>query len=75
MGEEELAGGVEEGGVEDEAKCEVLAGRGMPYIAALADAGGLLQGPIAGEVLDLREVEDFTIFVGRFYGIQFDYLH
>jgi hypothetical protein len=41
---------------------------------ALADAGGLLNGTIAGELLNFVEVEEFTIAVGRLNRVQrFDF--
>ena len=51
--------------MEDEAEGEVFAGFCFPVVASLADAGGLLQSPIASEVLHLSEVEGFTILVCR----------
>ena len=50
--------------MEHKTEGEVFARRGVPVVAPLADAGGLLQGPIASEVPDLRQVEGFTILVG-----------
>ena len=51
--------------MEHEAEGEVLSRRRLPVIATLPDAGGLLQCPIASEVLYLSEVEGFTILVCR----------
>ena len=46
-----------------QAESEVKAGRGLPMVAALSDTGGLLQVPITSEVLNLVEVEGFTVTV------------
>lgn len=71
----ELPCGHEPDGLEHKAEGEVEARGAVPVVAALAYAGGLLQGPIAGEVLHLSEVEDFTIFVGGLHRVQLDDLH
>lgn len=76
--EAELAFGGEPCGLEDEAEGEVEPRRAVPVVVgravvaalALAYAGGLLEGPIASEVLHLVEGEGFTVLVGGLYGVQ-----
>jgi hypothetical protein len=75
LGELELAVGAEKGRVEHKAEGEVFAGCGLPVVAALANAGSLLQRPITSKVLHLSEVEDFTILICRGHRGQFDNGH
>ena len=65
FGELVLLGWRYEGGFQDEAEGEVFARLGSPVVAPLADAGGLLAGADNGELLGLREVEEFAILVCR----------
>ena len=52
LGEEELAAGFDEGGIEHEAKCKVTVIFRFPTVAALPLPGGLAFGNDCGELLD-----------------------
>ena len=75
LGEVKLAVSGKEGGVEHKAEGEVFARLCLPVVAALANAGSLLQRPITSKVLHLSEVEDFTILICRGHRGQFDNGH
>ena len=67
----ELLVGRKKRGVEDDAESEVLSWSRYPIVASLSDSGSLFQSPIASEVLHLREVEGFTIAIGRLNRVQY----
>lgn len=55
----------QKGGFQYDADGEVSTGLALPPVATLSDAGALTMCPNNGKLLNLAEVEEFTVLVGR----------